>query len=52
MRRLQARGKIIIIGGVLKNYEIHGPDINKLLFERARYLGMKPKKKKKKRDFG
>lgn len=52
MRRLKARGKIISIGGVLKNYEIQGPDINRLLFERAKYLGMKPKQKKKKRDFG
>lgn len=52
MHKLKENGKIITIGGVLKNYEIHGPDINKLLFERARYLGMKPKKKKKKRNFG
>lgn len=52
MKMLQTRGKIITIGGILKNYEIQGPDINKLLFERAKYLGMKPKQKKKKRDFG
>lgn len=49
---MRARGKTIIIGGVLNDYEIYGPDVNKLLFERARFLGMKPKKKKKKRDFG
>lgn len=52
MKRQLARGKIIRIGGVLKNYEIQGPDINQLIFERARFLGMKPKQKKKKRDFG
>lgn len=52
MNRQRKRGKIITIGGVLKNYEIHGPDVRKLLFERGRYLGMKPKKKKKKKDFG
>ncbi|XP_064211875.1 uncharacterized protein LOC103313740 [Tribolium castaneum] len=51
-RKFQREGRQIPHGHVLSNYEIYGPDINKLLFQRCRYLAMKPKKKKKKKDFG
>ncbi|XP_044264808.1 uncharacterized protein LOC123011441 isoform X2 [Tribolium madens] len=51
-RKFLREGRQITHGHVLSNYEIYGPDINKLLFQRCRYLAMKPKKKKKKKDFG
>ncbi|XP_063919056.1 uncharacterized protein LOC135134339 isoform X2 [Zophobas morio] len=50
--RHQKRQKTITHGHVLSNYEIHGPDINKLVFARCKYLAMKPKKKKLRKDFG
>ncbi|KAG5887106.1 hypothetical protein JTB14_000739 [Gonioctena quinquepunctata] len=45
-------GKTLNIGGVLGNWEIMGPNLNKLVFDRCRYLLMKPKKKKFQKDFG
>ncbi|XP_074035791.1 uncharacterized protein isoform X2 [Leptinotarsa decemlineata] len=52
LTRTQRMGKIIKVGGILGNYEIKGPNVNKLLFERCRYLLMKPKSKKAQKDFG
>lgn len=44
--------KTIIHGNILGDYTIKGPDINKLIFQRCKYLLEKPKKKKLKKDFG
>ncbi|XP_023311057.1 leucine-rich repeat-containing protein 74A-like [Anoplophora glabripennis] len=50
--RIKSSGKTIKYGSILGNYTIKGPDINKLIFQRCRYLLEKPKKKKLKKDFG
>ncbi|KAK9883909.1 hypothetical protein WA026_004852 [Henosepilachna vigintioctopunctata] len=52
LQRIREQGKDVIHGTVLTNYEIYGPYIPKVLFERCRYLGMKPKKKRRRKDFG
>ncbi|KAB0804869.1 hypothetical protein PPYR_01839 [Photinus pyralis] len=49
---LQREGKKVIIGSVLSNYVIKGPDKILLLFNRAKFLAMKAKKKKAQVDFG
>lgn len=43
---------MVNIGGILSNYVIRGPDPKKLIYERCRYILMKPKKAKAKKDFG
>ncbi|XP_048523137.1 uncharacterized protein LOC109542322 isoform X2 [Dendroctonus ponderosae] len=45
-------GKKVKIGGILSNYEIHGPNPRKLIYDRCRYILMKPKKAKARKDFG
>ena len=40
------------IGGIYSNYVIPDPDFQMILFRRAQYEAAKPKKKKRKRDFG
>ncbi|KAJ8925336.1 hypothetical protein NQ315_009166 [Exocentrus adspersus] len=52
LTKIKNAGKTIKFGWILGNYSINGPDINKLIFERCRYLLQKPKKKKLKKDFG
>ncbi|XP_050294958.1 leucine-rich repeat-containing protein 74A-like isoform X2 [Anthonomus grandis grandis] len=52
LNKINNVGKIVKIGGILSNYEIHGPDTKKLIYERCRYLLMKPKKAKARKDFG
>ncbi|XP_022899686.2 FERM domain-containing protein C-like [Onthophagus taurus] len=49
--RARRNGKKVTIGGVLGNWVIKGPDVAKLLFERARMMAMAPKKKKMQKDF-
>lgn len=48
----ETRGMTIIIEGCLSSYEIKGPNIKEMMLRRARFEGFKPKKKKRKRDFG
>lgn len=45
-------GKSVKIGGILGDYKIHGPDAKKLIYERCRYILMKPKNPKARKDFG
>lgn len=52
LERVKRLGVNITIGGVLQNYVIEGPDIPKLLFERCKFLALKAKKKKARKDFG
>ncbi|RZC39193.1 uncharacterized protein BDFB_009622 [Asbolus verrucosus] len=52
MSKISKAHKTVTHGRILSNYEIYGPNVNKLLFQRCRYLAMKPKKKKAKKDFG
>ncbi|XP_076637193.1 uncharacterized protein LOC143349670 [Colletes latitarsis] len=40
------------LGGILSNYEIHGPDVKALLFKRANFEAMRPKRKRQRRNFG
>ncbi|XP_076659686.1 uncharacterized protein LOC143362995 [Halictus rubicundus] len=40
------------LGGILSNHKIVGPDVTVLLFKRANYEAMKPKKKRQRRNFG
>lgn len=51
-RRFEKLGKSVKIEGVLSNYKIYGPEVNKLLFARCKFLAMKAKKKKAQKDFG
>lgn len=44
--------KQIFITGILGNWVIKGPKVSKLLFDRAKLLAMKPKRKKMRKDFG
>lgn len=44
--------KQVKIGGILSNYEIQGPNPRKLIYDRCRYILMKPKKVKARKDFG
>lgn len=51
--RLEAsRGMEITIEGTLSDYEIKGPNLKEMMLKRARFEGFKPKKKKRKKDFG
>lgn len=49
---IRKQEKDVVHGVILKNYVIRGPYVPKVLFERSRYLAMKPKKKKQRVDFG
>ncbi|XP_053985512.1 leucine-rich repeat-containing protein 74B-like [Hylaeus volcanicus] len=40
------------LGGILSNYEIRGPDVKALLFRRANFEALRPKKKRRRRNFG
>lgn len=40
------------LGGIFSNYKLVGPDEQKIFFNRAIFEGMKPKKKKQRKDFG
>ncbi|XP_076283023.1 uncharacterized protein LOC143210234 [Lasioglossum baleicum] len=40
------------LGGILSNHKIVGPDVTELLFKRANYEAMRPKKKRMRRNFG
>lgn len=40
------------LGGILSNYEVEGPDVAAILFKRANYEAMKPKIKRRRRNFG
>lgn len=42
----------VIIEGTLSDYEVNGPNLAEMMLKRARYEGLKPKKKKRKKDFG
>ncbi|XP_044744337.1 uncharacterized protein LOC123306418 isoform X1 [Coccinella septempunctata] len=52
MQNIREQGRNVIYGAVLTDYEIRGPYLPKVLFGRCKFLGMKPKKKKKRIDFG
>ncbi|XP_039303887.1 uncharacterized protein LOC105195831 [Solenopsis invicta] len=43
---------IIKLGGILSNYQLYGPNIRKILVERANYEAMMPKQKRLRRNFG
>ncbi|XP_048510261.1 leucine-rich repeat-containing protein 74A-like [Athalia rosae] len=40
------------LGGIFSNYKVVGPDEGMIYFKRALYEGIKPKKKKQRREFG
>ncbi|XP_046468166.1 uncharacterized protein [Neodiprion pinetum] len=42
----------IKLGGIFSNHKLVGPDEKKIFFKRAIFEGMKPKKKKQRKDFG
>ncbi|KAK0081580.1 hypothetical protein PV325_011923 [Microctonus aethiopoides] len=42
----------IKLGGILSNYEIPEPDARKIFLKRANFEAMKPKKKKRRKNFG
>ncbi|XP_076234577.1 uncharacterized protein LOC143179303 [Calliopsis andreniformis] len=42
----------IKLGGILSNYKIEGPNVPAILFKRAIYEAMKPKNKRRRRNFG
>lgn len=42
----------VVLGGILGNYEIQGPDAKALLFKRANFEAMRPKKSQQRRNFG
>ncbi|XP_030757143.1 uncharacterized protein LOC115883011 [Sitophilus oryzae] len=50
--KIIATGKTVKLGGILSDYEIKGPNVHKLIYDRCRYILMKPKRKKAKKDFG
>ena len=52
LEKVRRRGVNVTIGGVLQNFVIVGPDVSKLLFERCRFLALRAKKKKARKDFG
>lgn len=47
-----SRGISVTIEGTLSDYEVKGPSLPEMMLKRARYEGLKPKKKKRKKDFG
>lgn len=42
----------IRLGGIFSNYKIEGPDVKAILLKRANYEAMKPKKKRRRKNFG
>ncbi|XP_015175585.1 PREDICTED: ribonuclease inhibitor [Polistes dominula] len=42
----------IELGGILRNYKLVGPDVQKILLRRAQYEAMAQKRKKRRRNFG
>ncbi|XP_034238280.1 protein NLRC3-like isoform X3 [Thrips palmi] len=48
----ESRGMEITIEGTLSDYEIKGPNLKEMMLKRARFEGFKPKRKKRKKDFG
>ncbi|KAK9679318.1 Leucine rich repeat [Popillia japonica] len=52
IRRATRLGKRVNVTGILGNWVIKGPHIIKLLFDRAKLLAQKPKRKSKRKDFG
>ncbi|XP_031833455.2 uncharacterized protein LOC116427359 [Nomia melanderi] len=42
----------IKLGGILSNYEIKGPNVAMLLFKRANFEAMRPKRKRQRKNFG
>nr|XP_034176814.1 uncharacterized protein LOC117602658 [Osmia lignaria] len=42
----------IKLGGILSNYTVEGPDVKTILLKRANYEAMKPKNKKRRKNFG
>lgn len=42
----------IKLGGILSNYKIEGPNVAMLLFKRANFEAMRPRKKKQHKSFG
>jgi len=40
------------LGGILENYPLVGPNVKRILFDRANYEAMAPKRKKLRRNFG
>lgn len=38
--------------GILSNYELVGPNVRKILLQRANYEAMAPKRKRRRRNFG
>lgn len=42
----------IKLGGIFSNYKIEDPDVKAILFKRANYETMKPKKKRRHKNFG
>ncbi|XP_026669188.1 NLR family CARD domain-containing protein 3-like [Ceratina calcarata] len=42
----------IRLGGILSNYKLKGPDVQAILLKRANYEAMKPKRKRRRRNFG
>ncbi|EZA50959.1 Leucine-rich repeat-containing protein [Ooceraea biroi] len=42
----------IKLGGILSNYQLLGPNVKRILFERANYEAMAPKQKRRQRNFG
>ncbi|KAM0729900.1 Leucine-rich repeat-containing protein 74B [Formica fusca] len=43
---------VIKLGGILSNYKLVGPNVRRILLERANYEAMKPKRKRQRRNFG
>ncbi|KAL3285693.1 hypothetical protein HHI36_000224 [Cryptolaemus montrouzieri] len=52
LQKIKSLGNEVKYGTVLADYELYGPCVPKVLFGRCKYLAMKPKKKKKRVDFG
>ncbi|XP_060521475.1 leucine-rich repeat-containing protein 74A-like isoform X2 [Cylas formicarius] len=52
LNRLNGAGKVVKIGNILSDYDIRGPNANKLIYDRCRYVLTKVKNPKAKKDFG
>ncbi|XP_076392049.1 uncharacterized protein LOC100877744 isoform X2 [Megachile rotundata] len=42
----------IKLGGIFSNYKVEGPDVKAILLKRANFEAMKPKNKRRRRNFG
>ncbi|GLV43572.1 hypothetical protein CBL_04114 [Carabus blaptoides fortunei] len=50
--RIKKMGYYVSYGGIYSNYKIKGPDVKEMLLKRAKYVAIKPKKKKQRKDIG